>query len=59
MGSQTPEPTSEAVRASWFLKVMGIQLAKRGCLFHLRTRIVTIFEDRIDFVGAGPIGEDL
>ena len=57
MGSQTPEPTSEAVRASWFLKAMGIQLAKRGCLFHLRTRILTISEDRIDFVGAGPIGE--
>ena len=57
MGSQTPEPTSKAVRGSWLQKAMGIQLAKRGCIFHLRTRIITISDDRIDFVGAGPIGE--
>lgn len=30
MGSQTPEPTSKAVRGSWLQKAMGIQLAKRG-----------------------------
>lgn len=57
MGSQTPEPTSKAVRGSWLQKAMGIQLAKRGCIFHLRTRIITISDDSIDFVGAGSIGE--
>ena len=57
MGSQTPGPTSKAVRGSWLQKAMGIQLAKRGCIFHLRTRIITISDDSIDFVGAGPIGE--
>ncbi len=57
MGSQTPEPSSDAVRGAWLLKAMGIQLAKRGCIFHLRTRVASISEDRIDFVGAGPIGE--
>ena len=56
MGSQTPEPNSNAVRGSWLQKAMGIQLAKRGCVFHLRTRIITISDDSIDFVGAGPIG---
>ena len=57
MGSQTPEPTSKAVRGSWLQKAMGIQLAKRGCIFHLRTRIITISDDSIDFVGAGSVGE--
>ena len=57
LGSQTPEPTSKAVRGSWLQKAMGIQLAKRGCIFHLRTRIVTISDDSIDFVGAGSVGE--
>jgi hypothetical protein len=57
MGSQTPRPTSEAVRGSWLLKAMGIQLAKRGCIFHLRTRIISVSDNSIHFVGAGPIGE--
>ena len=56
MRSQTPESDSNAVRGSWLQKAMGIQLAKRGCVFHLRTRIITISDDSIDFVGAGPIG---
>ena len=57
MRSQTPEPTSEAVRGSWLLKAMGTQLAKRGCIFHLRTRTVAVSSEKIDFVGAGPIAE--
>ena len=57
MGSQTPEPNSKAVRGSWLQKAMGIQLAKRGCIFHLRTRIITVSDNSIDFVGAGPMGE--
>ena len=57
MRSQTPEPTSDAVRGSWLLKAMGTQLAKRGCIFHLRTRTVAVSSEKIDLVGAGPIGE--
>ncbi len=57
MGSQTPEPSSDAVRGAWLLKAMGIQLAKRGCIFQLRTRVASVSDDRIDFVGAGAIGE--
>ena len=57
MGSQTPEPTSTAVRGSWLLKAMGIQLSKRGCTFHLRTRVTNVSDESVDFVGAGPLGE--
>ena len=56
MSSQTPDPSSTAVRASWFLKAMGIQLSKRGCTFHLRTRVTKASEKEAMFVGAGPMG---
>ena len=55
-GLSDSEPTSKAVRGSWLQKAMGIQLAKRGCIFHLRTRIITISDDSIDFLGPGPLG---
>ncbi len=58
MGSQTPLPSSTAVRGSWLLKAMGIQLSKRGCKFHMRTRVTSVSEGRVDFVGAGPLGSD-
>ena len=57
MASQTPTKTSTAVRGSWFVKALGIQLSKRGCKFHLRTRIINNTETEIKFVGAGSLGE--
>ncbi len=56
MTSQTPAPSSTAVRASWLLKAMGIRLSKRGCTFLLRTRVTTSSEEEVRFVGAGPLG---
>ena len=57
MFSQTPTPSSTAVRGSWLLKAMGIQLSKRGAIFHLRTRVTTVSEREAMFVGAGPMGK--
>ena len=57
MFSQTPTPSSTAVRGSWLLKAMGIQLSKRGGIFHLRTRVTTVSEREAMFVGAGPMGK--
>ena len=57
MGSQTPNQSSTAVRGSWFLKALGIQLSKRGCTFHLRTRVTEATEMEVRFVGAGPLGK--
>jgi len=56
MSSQTPGTSSSAVRSSWFLKALGIQLSKRGCTFLLRTRVTTTSEKEVKFVGAGPLG---
>ena len=56
MSSQTPTTSSTAVRGSWFLKSLGIQLSKRGCAFLLRTRVTTTSEREVRFVGAGPMG---
>jgi len=56
MSSQTPTDSSTAVRGSWFLKALGIQLSKRGCTFHLRTRVTTASEKEVRFVGAGSMG---
>ena len=56
MSSQTPTASSTAVRGSWFLKALGIQLSKRGCAFLLRTRVTTTSEKEVRFVGAGPMG---
>jgi len=56
MASQTPNEESTAVRGSWFLKALGIQLSKRGCTFHLRTRVTATSEAEVHFVGAGPMG---
>ena len=56
MSSQTPTSSSTAVRGSWFLKSLGIQLSKRGCTFLLRTRVTTASEKEVKFVGAGPLG---
>ncbi len=56
MSSQTPAPSSTAVRGSWFLKALGIQLSKRGCSFLLRTRVTTTSGKEVRFVGAGPMG---
>ena len=56
MSSQTPTTSSTAVRGSWFLKALGIQLSKRGCVFLLRTRVTTTSEKEVRFVGAGPMG---
>lgn len=58
MASQTPNEESTAVRGSWFLKALGIQLSKRGCTFHLRTRVTATSEDEVHFVGAGPMGSN-
>ena len=57
MFSQTPTPTSTAVRGSWFLKSLGIQLSKRGCTFLLRTRVTSAKGKEVTFVGAGPLGK--
>ncbi len=59
MASQTPNEESTAVRGSWFLKALGIQLSKRGCTFHLRTRVTTTSETEVHFVGAGPMGSSM
>ncbi len=56
MSSQTPTDSSSAVRGSWFLKALGIQLSKRGCTFFLRTRVTTASDKEVKFVGAGPMG---
>jgi hypothetical protein len=56
MASQTPNEASTAVRGSWFLKALGIQLSKRGCDFHLRTRVTRTTETQVHFDGAGPLG---
>jgi hypothetical protein len=56
MSSQKPATTSTAVRGSWFLKALGIQLSKRGCTFLLRTRVTTASEKEVTFVGAGSMG---
>ncbi len=56
MASQTPNEESTAVRGAWFLKALGIQLSKRGCTFHLRTRVTATSEAEVRFVGAGPMG---
>jgi len=56
MSSQTPAASSTAVRGSWFLKAIGIQLSKRGCTFLLRTRVTSASEKEVRFVGAGPRG---
>ncbi len=56
MSSQTPTTSSTAVRGSWLLKAMGIQLSKRGCTFLLRTRVTTSSKKEVRFVGAGPMG---
>ena len=56
MASQTPNKSSTAVRGSWFLKALGIQLSKRRCTIHLRTRVTTVSGNAIHFVGAGPMG---
>ena len=47
---------SMAVRGSWFMKALGIRLSKRGCRFHLRTRVTTKSETEVQFVGAGTRG---
>ncbi len=57
MASQTPATSSTAVRGSWLIKAMGIQLSKRGCKFHLRTRVTEATENEVRFVGAGPLGK--
>jgi len=57
MSSQAPANSSTAVRGSWFLKALGIQLSKRGCTFHLRTRVTTASDGEVRFVGAGPMGK--
>ncbi|MEC7708102.1 MAG: hypothetical protein VYA39_00060 [Candidatus Thermoplasmatota archaeon] len=57
MFSQTPTSSSTAVRGSWFLKALGIQLSKRGCSFILRTRVTSVTEKEVRFVGAGPLGK--
>lgn len=59
MASQTPNEESTAVRGSWFLKALGIQLSKRGCTFHLRTRVTATSEAEVHFVGAGPMGSSM
>ena len=56
MSTQTPTPSSTAVRGSWFLKAVGIQLSKRGCTFLLRTRVTTTSDKEARFVGGGPMG---
>lgn len=56
MSAQTPDPSSTAVRASWFQKALGIQLSKRGSRFHLRTRVTLTSECAVHFLGAGPMG---
>jgi len=57
MYSQTPTPSSTAVRGSWFLKALGIQLSKRGCTFLLRTRVISASAKEVQVVGAGPLGK--
>ena len=56
MSSQTPTQSSTAVRGSWLLKAMGIQLSKRGCTFLLRTRVTETSKKEVKFVGGGPMG---
>ena len=57
MASQTPDHMSTAVRGSWFVKAMGIQLSKRGCIFHLRSRVTNVDDTNVQFVGAGTLGK--
>ncbi|MED5273548.1 MAG: hypothetical protein VX865_01010 [Candidatus Thermoplasmatota archaeon] len=56
LAAQKPNHESTAVRGAWFLKALGIQLSIRGCIFHLRTRVTAVSENRVDFVGAGQVG---
>ena len=56
MSTQTPASSSTAVRGSWLLKAMGIQLSKRGCTFLLRTRVTSSSSNEVRFVGGGPMG---
>lgn len=58
MKSQTPTQESSAVRRSWFEKSLAIQLSKRGCNIHLRTRASRISSDSIQVLGAGAIGRN-
>jgi len=57
MASQAPNHTSTAVRGSWFVKALGIQLSKRGCQFHLKTRVTKITETEVHVIGAGNLAK--
>ena len=46
LGPQEPNPTSGAIRRSWFEKAMATSLANRGCTFHLKTRVETVNDGR-------------
>jgi len=56
LASQAPTDDSTAVRRSWFEKSVGTALSMRGCAIHLRTRVTSIENGQVHFVGAGPMG---
>lgn len=56
LASQAPMDNSTAVRRSWFEKAVGTALSRRGCAIHLRTRVTSIENAQVHFVGAGPLG---
>jgi hypothetical protein len=53
--SQEPNNNFNAVRRSWFEKSIAISLAKRGTIFHLKTRIIEENNDFVKFIGGGII----
>ena len=58
MGSLEPKGSDTAVRRSWFEKSLGTQLSTRGCTIYLKTRVTSVSNGVVHFVGAGPLGTD-
>ena len=55
--SQNPSELDTAVRHSWLLKAIAIQLSKRNAVFHLRTKIIEIIDNELKLSGAGYMGK--
>ena len=55
--SQKPSKSDTAVRHSWLLKAMAIQLSKRNTVFHLRTKILENIDNELKLSGAGYMGK--
>ncbi len=55
--SQTPSVTDTAIRHSWLVKAMAIQLSDRNTHFHLRTKILENLDNELKLSGAGYLGK--